>query len=484
MRCALVTCLAGVVALRVTVPVKFDPADVVLSYLLDAAVGDGGTQYDSVTLDVTVTTDRGNGPTPQPRPASYLLLASEGGWDALRQPGCNCTCQRTTALAAWPLPASATGNGTDSSFRYVNPSGQPAQYVYVIFQSCPQDGVLVALDGSVQLRAIFSGWGAGEIPFNAVGLLPMYAAATAVSGGAIIVWVLQHGWLWAAQWAATAAPVKLAFASLVAWAANACFLCVHWAVLAGNGIGEVGVEAVGRIADVASRVILIALTLALVRGWGARAFLYSRKYGTATHPHAAMPVAFCTKLQVAFSSLILSALYVAMGGWYLTDRDATTPTYVYDSPPGILICCLHLLIAGWFAVEVVLAWRRVPPSPYRTFVATLGTCMATYFALLPVAVAIGLALPDYSDEKAVEMILQVRGCTNQPPSPLPRAPCPTNPCHHSQPRCGCTGHQHGHVRLAAVAVPSRTGGRVVRTPRGGQHARVDGRRQRWQRTRW
>jgi hypothetical protein len=132
--------------------------------------------------------------------------------------------------------------------------------------------------------------------------------------------------------------------------------------------------------------VVIVVVLLVVRGWGTPS-------GTS----------WIATLGIAISVLLLASLYIAMGGWYLNDRNPQSTTYVYDSPPGLLICFLHCALSVWVVVETAFVRWFERRHTLRLYFTLLGALHIVYFAMLPICVGVGLTLPDYQDERVVEI---------------------------------------------------------------------------------
>ena len=317
--------------------------------------------------------------------SSQLFVVSEATWRSLPST-CNCSCAASAALPdAWAV---LTPNARTTD-RMLVPGAADPEFVFIAAVSCglPSDPS-ITLDWS--LHILFEHTGFSEIDYSGLGLLPSYAAATFVSACVLVAFVAGHSWIYTDHWHGTATPVKAGAAAGVFWCLACALLLLHWAVVAATGKTDLGVEGTGRVFDAISRLILVGMLLAVARGLGV------------THAKPSRG----TRIYLVTVVTLIGVTYVALAAWYVRGRTVASTTYVYDSPQGLTVVGLQGAVGILFVVDVIQRLREpaiATSPPKRRFYQAALSIFTLYFVAQPVIVGIGMLLPDWQDERVVEI---------------------------------------------------------------------------------
>lgn len=349
-----------------------------LEYMGYFAVASDGSGASVAVLDYvcSVVTDS---------PSARLLVMTEASYERVAAPVVDCDTKLAAAVTIAELPP-----GSSIGRAIVVNRASPV-YMYAAVPVCNGTSAAVSCD----LHITFSGTGYAEVPYSAVGIVQTYIITFLAAVVCLLALVISQEWLLHASWVATPLPVKLAGLSCFLWGCGCGFMLVHWVAYTINGEGEPSLEGTARVADALARLVAAILLLLLVKGW--------RLSPTVTGSRPA-DVSALARLIIAVAAGCLGCLYIALAGWYLQDRDVTSTLYAYDSPPGLVICAMYTIVGALFALQGVLSWHRFRDAPgARRFFVVLTAGFVSWFAIVPIAVLVGNTLPDYEDERCVEI---------------------------------------------------------------------------------
>ena len=410
-----------------------------LTYITDFCYGSEGG-----ILEYNVVTDL----------ASGLVIYSAENWNYIQSNNCNCSCKQYYTLDSMVHFLVPGGTGDTGQITISTPNQKPG-YIYAAFLTCAE-GTKVNYHLHFTRNVPNSAW--PELPYDAVGLLETYAISTAIALGIGLVLLCNYSWWSQKHWYLTPPPVKIFGLACILWLASSACILTHFLIFAHDGYGVANVEGFGRVADVLSRLVFMGLLLALARGWNIVPDSIHQDVLNTTNNNNKMNTSSSsngffskvrlssTKGNIAFRRrcggifLIgsLGAIYIIMAVWYLVERSPGDVTYVYDSVPGITVSVVQAITGLWFAFDsfstisilnqIIISRTSTGntgittsssytynsstiTSPYIqmqiTWLKTSVRLFIIYFAALPIAILIGiLALPNYDDEKTVEVTLQ------------------------------------------------------------------------------
>ena len=313
--------------------------------------------------------------------STHLLLFVDYAWGTAQAPTCDCACKTALAWAKSSIPPNAHAEDTFAI------TDVPAPHFFFV-------GVLVCNASARvdwKLHITFQNTGFSEVEYSGIGIVQTYTACAGIAVLLLLVITIAFKWWNHTHWYSTPVVVKLMAASILAWGMAQCLLAAQWTLIIVRGTPETGVEGAGRISETIGRLLFISSLMLVARGFSITEHSLSRL------------VWFALGLAIT----ALSVLYLAMASWYLNERAADSLTYVYDSAPGLAVTALHGSVGLWFVAEVVarLCGAKLDAQK-RSFYRTWGLTYGLYFTVLPVSVLVGLRLPDYQDERVVEITVQ------------------------------------------------------------------------------
>ena len=388
------------------------PPSAVSPLALFCTSGTASVSY-SVLLEVTA-----------PEAATYLLVAPESLRPDALSGGCGCDCLRAASTKAGfaPLPLFPDVNtGGDVPLLTSSP-----QFLFALVLLCSSSGAPVSARFDWSVHVTFSGTGSPEVGYDGAGLLPAFAVCVALAAALLLTLGCGHRWGSSAGWEGTHPLVKQAGLALGLWGLQVSLLLLHWVVYASNGVGFPAIDAMGRVAECGSRLVLTTLLLLLARGTGflgegsgsSRGRLLSfddsddvRAGGPARPPPRSpgeaghgLCGACCSPGQrvVAVAQTCLTVAYIATAVWYVHVRDPGSTTYVYDSQPGLVTAGLYAALAAW------LAWEALPRAAGLRSPALLKPQRALLWPILTRAHVLRLCLCALMRERRVPATASVK----------------------------------------------------------------------------
>jgi Rhodopsin-like GPCR transmembrane domain len=314
------------------------------------------------------------------RPIQFAVY-SEDRWNQVQTDSCDCLCKYSFSYDVIDLP----NNSSLSTMQLYN-SNEPTFY-YSSILSCNISTTLY-----YELHIKFQKTGFEELGYDSIGLIELYAVNTSTLWLVTLLFVLFHNFFLSSSWDTTPIVVKIFTGSILSTAFATSLMLSHYLALANNGIGELAVESVGRFMEVVSRIFFVLTLILLIHGLGITVYSLSKR------------------AKVIFSGImfILLSIYLSLAIWYLKLRDKTSTTYVYDEAPGIVLCGLHVMLSIFMASELLYQFsqrKKTLNSSQTYFFISLSFLFPLYVLSLPVSVFLGITfLPDYSDERVVEIV--------------------------------------------------------------------------------
>jgi len=169
---------------------------------------------------------------------------------------------------------------------------------------------------------------------------------------------------------------RLFAASVVCNNISVLLFAVHFAVFSRYGVG-LKWQALA-IAEGSWTLGKLLLCLALL--------LAAKGFGITT-----APLSNTERWHLLAAATLLSAVYIATAIWEMLYRDDASPVYVYDSPPGIAINTVHVILALWFCYSASVSYYYAPQQ-LRCIFAVLIALFGLYFLLIPLISVIGRIL--------------------------------------------------------------------------------------------
>lgn len=316
-----------------------------------------------------------------------IAVYSQSGWDAATSANCNCTCKQDLTLKGYvdPFPAGETSSG--QMIGVTSPT-----YVFVALLTCAEPTSVawkVHFERSTSGGAVTGSW--PEIPYDALGLLETYSVATGVCVGLLLTMACVNSWWSQKHWYLTPPPVKFLALSVAMWLADGACMTVHFVLFSRDGYGQPNVEGFARVVEVMGRLSFMGLLLLIAKGYAVQTTSLTLR----------------NRCSTVMNIGILAGIYGIMAVWYLVNRTPGDVNYAYDSTSGLTVCVAQAITGVWFAIECFISWRREKRAFQKAWLRTFGLAFSFYFACFPVAVLVAyLYLPEYEDEKAVEITLQ------------------------------------------------------------------------------
>jgi hypothetical protein len=180
--------------------------------------------------------------------------------------------------------------------------------------------------------------------------------------------------------------VRLFTATVVLFELSLLCQFVHHASFATDGIGLRGVEAFGRFLDMFSDVVFTLLVLLLAQGWAV-----SRQ--SIEH-----------RILMLIGSLLYLVLDIVLMFCMYFATDPASTSFMYLTPPGILVLVLRIFVLAafvWLVVRSIIA--ETDPDKKRFYV-MLGCIYSLYFVSLPVIALLSAALPVWYSYLATEWV--------------------------------------------------------------------------------
>lgn len=159
-------------------------------------------------------------------------------------------------------------------------------------------------------------------------------------------------------------------ACLLLWIAGAFFALIHWMLYAQNGKGVPGLRGFALVTDTAAHVVFIGLL-----------YLFAHGYAI-TFPHLRNR----KLLGMLFTVLVL--VHIVLFVYMEVGQDPASTLYGYETPPGIILCCLRLPMLIFFVWALRQTYMAEADDDKRRFYKVFGTVGALWFLVLPITVII------------------------------------------------------------------------------------------------
>lgn len=197
-------------------------------------------------------------------------------------------------------------------------------------------------------------------------------------------------WLWRAR---TFHPiVKLFTLSMVCWFLFVQCAMIHWAVFAGDGVGVPFLNALGHIFEIFGRVSFLLLAMLIAKGW------------------TISSTQLTERAQLLGAVALVLVMYLVLAIWDLAGRNPATTSYTYDSAPGVIICIMHVIFMGWFAMRVSQSYQEEKHTEKRKFFMFFGALYSLWFLSLPFFAVVGAAVNAPWRERTVDILVMVANC--------------------------------------------------------------------------
>ena len=203
-----------------------------------------------------------------------------------------------------------------------------------------------------------------------------------VVGSALHIWGLIKMW----RQDALHPIVKLLTSSILLQCVSIFCEFVHLAIYSGNGVGAPVMDGISQVLDMVSQLFFMLLLILISKGW------------TISSPRLTDRRALFIILAVFLFS------YVALFIWKEAATDSASTSYVYESPPGIILLVMRTLTLGWFLYCLHLTFTHETHPDKRRFYIVFGSLYSLWFIGLPVIVGVAAVLDAWVRMKIVMAI--------------------------------------------------------------------------------
>ena len=197
-----------------------------------------------------------------------------------------------------------------------------------------------------------------------------------------------HSWGLIKMWRQDALHpiVKLLTSSILLQCVSIFCEFVHLAIYSGNGVGAPVMDGISQVLDMVSQLFFMLLLILISKGW------------TISSPRLTDRRALFIILAVFLFS------YVALFIWKEAATDSASTSYVYESPPGIILLVMRTLTLGWFLYCLHLTFTHETHPDKRRFYIVFGSLYSLWFIGLPVIVGVAAVLDAWVRMKIVMAI--------------------------------------------------------------------------------
>jgi len=178
--------------------------------------------------------------------------------------------------------------------------------------------------------------------------------------------------------------VRLLSAAIVLETTSLFVSFIHYAIYASNGIGSPGLLGLGDLLDMASQLVFMFLLVLIAKGW-------TITKQEITHKRI---------LLILVSTLLLG--YLIMFTWENVGVDPASTLYIYESPPGIVVVILRVLVLLWFLWCLKSTHGEESHPSKKRFYLVFGAIYTAWFLMLPFITLVALGIPAWNRYRVVQ----------------------------------------------------------------------------------
>lgn len=217
----------------------------------------------------------------------------------------------------------------------------------------------------------------------------------------LIAWVAfatVFCWFTAVGWNRSRSTVATGFRSITVvigvqlLALSAHVLSSHSVATSGR---ETALSALADLADVLSDCFLQILLVALMKGWSTVINELKQRH----------------KLSAAVVAALLVGLYVALFTWSLIGGTPASALYLYDSPPGIALIIVRVVVPFWFVKSLGVRVGKIDSDDVdrRRFYIRFAVLGLLWYSVLPLSVLLASMVPPWYKARVVGTVDLVTG---------------------------------------------------------------------------
>eukprot|EP00762_Andalucia_godoyi_P002966 ANDGO_04179.mRNA.1 hypothetical protein SAMD00019534_063650 len=183
--------------------------------------------------------------------------------------------------------------------------------------------------------------------------------------------------------------MKTYLACLTLWLCGIFFSFIHWMIYADDGKGVPGLRGFALVADTSAHIVFMALLYLVAHGYAITfPTLRNRKW-----------------LALLFTVLVI--VHIVLFVWMEIGMDPASTVYGYETPPGIVLCCLRLPMMIFFIWAIRTTLQIETDVEKRRFYKLFGICGSVWFLVLPVIVIIAALVVPWRRAAAVFIVSQL-----------------------------------------------------------------------------